>query len=57
MKKWKIEIVATDEKQAVKVLKTITESFNLAVVNDLPMEHIFIETGNREMSVCELVKE
>ena len=57
MKKWKIEIVATDEAQASKILKSMSECFETAAKFNLPMDSIFMDCkGNKEMSSCEVIK-
>ena len=57
MKRWKIEIIATDEAQASQILSNMSESFGVAAKFNLPMESIVMDCkGNKEMSSCELVK-
>jgi hypothetical protein len=57
MKRWKIEIVATDEAQASKILKAMSDCFETAGKFNLPMDSIFMDTkGNKEMSSCEIIK-
>jgi hypothetical protein len=57
MKRWKIEIVAIDEAQASKILKTMAEAFQVAANHNLPMDSLFIDAkGNKEMSTVEIVK-
>ena len=57
MKRWKIEIVATDEAQASQILGKMAELFEIAAKHNLPMESIVMDAkGNREMSTVELIK-
>lgn len=58
MKRWKIEIVATDEAQASKILKTMADCFETAAKFNLPMDSMFMDAkGNKEMSTVNFVKE
>jgi len=58
MKRWKIEIVATDEAQASKILSTMSDLFQTAARFNLPMESILMDAkGNKEMSSCEMIKD
>lgn len=56
MKRWKIEIVATDEAQASEILRTMANAFEIAANHDLPMDSMFFDSkGNKEMSSCEVI--
>jgi hypothetical protein len=58
MKRWKIEIIATDEAQASKILKSMSDCFETARKFNLPLVHISMDAaGINEMSTCELIKE
>jgi hypothetical protein len=57
MKRWKIEVVATDEAQASKILKIMSDAFQIASNHNLPMDSMFFDMkGNKEMSSCEIIK-
>jgi hypothetical protein len=57
MKKWKIEVVAEDEKQAAQILRTMSNAFQIAGDHNLPMDSMFFDQkGNKELSTCEIVK-
>jgi hypothetical protein len=58
MKKWKIEVIAIDEAQASKILKTMAEAFQVAANHQLPMDSLFMDAkGNKEMSTVQFIKE
>ena len=57
MKRWKIEIVAIDEAQASKILKTMANAFEIAANHKLPLDSLCMDAkGNKEMSTVEMIK-
>ena len=58
MNNWNIKITAENEAEALKIMKTITEMFEIATKNNLPLDHIYCQYDDKQqISLVKSAKE